>query len=204
MGSPEKSWWFCVIGIDSLESIKVFIIATSKIKMKVFIGGVLAVGMRHYGKDELIVGKIHSPTWLQQHTGLQRRSSDGAGKKRASLKRDAARIMSKLMDNKDLSINMDIGFLIKPKRTAFHHSPRFGTAQRCNILGFVCGSCDKDDLTRILGKECCVFRFVWKHETSHKTSPFQDYHKDKRDLPCHVDVLQLYILLNLIHIQFFH
>ena len=57
MGSPEKSWWFCVIGIDSLESIKVFIIATSKIKMKVFIGGVLAVGMRHYGKDELIVGK---------------------------------------------------------------------------------------------------------------------------------------------------
>ena len=83
--------------------------------MKVFIDGILAVGMRHYDNDDLAVGA----RYILQHSCSNRRDFNAVaaigseGKKKASLKRDAARLLSKWMDSKDLSVNTDIGFLIK-------------------------------------------------------------------------------------------
>ena len=54
------------------------------------------------------------------------------GKKVASLKRDAARVLAKVMD---LGFSSDDCYLIKPKENAFFHSRRVGRAQVCN-LGF--------------------------------------------------------------------
>ena len=129
--------------------------------MKVLIEGVLAVGLRHYANDDLIIGARYTlrRDFNNSHDFNAVAITDNDGRKKASLKRDAARLMSKLMESTDLSVNMDIGFLIKPKRKSFFHSPRFGLAQRCNI-GFVCRSSDKETVRRFLSKGSFALSFV--------------------------------------------
>ena len=83
---------------------------------------------------------------------------DTSGVKRASLKRDAAELLSKIMDS-DLDINWRVGVLLKPKAPTFFHSPRFGTAQRCNV-GFFCGSHDEEAVRQILFKNRFSYRFI--------------------------------------------
>ena len=84
--------------------------------MKVLIEGVLAVGLRHYANDDLIIGARYTlrRDFNNSHDFNAVAITDNDGRKKASLKRDAARLMSKLMESTDLSVNMDIGFLIKP------------------------------------------------------------------------------------------
>ena len=95
--------------------------------MKVLIEGVLAVGLRHYANDDLTIGARYT-LWRDfnnRHDFNAVAITDNDRRKKASLKQDAARLMFKLMESTDLSVNMDISL-----------------AQRCNI-GFVCRSSDK-------------------------------------------------------------
>ena len=110
--------------------------------MKVFMYGLLAVGMRHYGSNELNVGEVY---YLRRdidnpYDGNAVAIVDHSGRKKASLKRDAAAVVAGLFDNANIRIRLNM-IVLKPKSPASYHSPRIGMAQRCNV-GFCCSEED--------------------------------------------------------------
>ena len=61
------------------------------------------------------------------------------------LERDSAKILSKIFNHPNLSVNMTIGIILKHKSTRFFHSQHFGVAERCAV-GFFYKSEDKDEI----------------------------------------------------------
>ncbi len=127
--------------------------------MKVFVYGVLAVGMRHYGSSQLIVGDVY---YLHRDRNNPHDENavaivDRSGRKKASLKRDAAAMVAALFDDDLIRIRRNQIFL-KPKARGEFHSRRIGTAQRCNA-GFLCEERDKDIITQHLSQYHFRFRF---------------------------------------------
>ena len=129
--------------------------------MKVFINSVLAVGMPHYGKDSLVVG-------AKYQLCRDRRNSrdcnavavvDEDGHQEGKLEDGTQqKVFSKIFDHKHLSINRDVGILLKPKAPKFYHSPRFGVAQKCSV-GLFCKAKDEDELRKILAGSGLSYRF---------------------------------------------
>lgn len=126
--------------------------------MKVFIYGILAVGMPHYGRCHLEVGagyylrrEVDTP-----HDVNAVAVTDGAGIKKASLKRDAAAAISRLFDDDDLHIRQN-KIVLKPKAMPVRHSPRVGLAQRCN-LAFLCPDSEESVVRRLLSGTRIRFR----------------------------------------------
>ena len=68
------------------------------------------------------------------------------GVKVASLKRDSAVFLAKIMDLPAIAKGE---YLLKPKRDAKFHSRRFGKTQVCNV-GFYIGDCSEELVKRVL------------------------------------------------------
>ena len=129
--------------------------------MKVFVYGLLAVGMRHYGSSELIVGEGY---YLERDRNNPHDENAVAvverfsGRKRASLKRDAAAIVAALFDCHAIHISNG-KVALKPKSPATFHSRRIGNAQRCNIA-FMCRNENREAVTELLSEYPCRFRIA--------------------------------------------
>ena len=111
--------------------------------MKVFLYGLLAVGMRHYGNSGLVVGEGY---YLRRdrdnpHDENAVAIVDRSGRKKASLKRDAATVVAGLFDDTLIHISRN-KIVLKPKTHPTYNSPIVGMAQRCNI-GFYCKDEDR-------------------------------------------------------------
>jgi len=128
--------------------------------MKVFLYGVLAVGMRHYGSSELIVGdgyylrRDRNNPYDENAVAIVDRHS---GRKKASLKRDSAALVAGLFDEGD--VHMTCPMVLKPKAPGFFLSRSIGVAQRCNAA-FKCDETSREAIERRLHQCRLRYRIV--------------------------------------------